>query len=330
MAGIQALINQASGSRASNPNPSYYALARTEYGASGSTSCNSGLGNGVASDCIFYDVTQGDMDLPCKGSNNCYLPSGTYGVLSTSDSAYQPAYGTNVGWDFATGIGTVNVYNLVKALGISAAPAVSFSPPALFLGTEPVGTSSSPQMVTLTNTGNAPLSISNFAITGGNSGDFSLNSTCSSTLAAGNSCNFNISFDPTANGPRKSLLSMTDNAAGSPHTVVLTGVGTTATVSPTTLSFGNQTVGTSSSPMTVTVTNNASVTMHIWEMAILGTNPGDFSYTTACGSALGAGLNCTVSVTFKPTATGARTASLLFSDDAADSPQAVTLSGTGQ
>jgi hypothetical protein len=112
MAAIQSLINQATGERWGNPDPVYYSLAASEYGSGGNSDCNSTLGNRVASTCIFYDVTLGDMDVPCKGSVNCYLPSGTYGVLSTSNSAYQPAYGTHVGWDFATGIGTINAYNL--------------------------------------------------------------------------------------------------------------------------------------------------------------------------------------------------------------------------
>jgi hypothetical protein len=115
MAGIQSLINQGTGQRWGNPNPTYYSLAASEYGNSGNADCNSTLGNGVASTCIFHDVTQGDMDVPCLGKVNCYLPSGTYGVLSTSNSVYEPAYGTRVGWDFATGIGTINAYNLEQA-----------------------------------------------------------------------------------------------------------------------------------------------------------------------------------------------------------------------
>jgi len=137
MAAIQALANQRSGQRQGNPNPTYYALANTEYGTTGSASCNSTLGNAVAGSCIFYDVTQGDMEVNCTGSHNCYGPSGTYGVLSTSNSAYQPAYGTHTGWDFATGIGTVNAYNLVMAFGTgsgtptpTATPSSSASPTA--------------------------------------------------------------------------------------------------------------------------------------------------------------------------------------------------------
>ena len=119
MAGIQALVNEHNNltSGAGNPNPVYYSLANTEYGSSGSATCNSSNGNTVGSSCIFYDVTQGDMDVNCTGTHSCYKPSGTYGVLSTSTSSYAKAYGTTTGWDFATGIGSVNAYNLVYASG---------------------------------------------------------------------------------------------------------------------------------------------------------------------------------------------------------------------
>jgi subtilase family serine protease len=114
MAGIQALVNQKAGGRQGNPNPVYYNLAAAEYGQNGSGSCNSSLGNAISSSCIFYDVTQGDIDVDCTGSNNCYTPSGSEGVLSTSTSNYHIAYGSTIGWDFASGIGTVNTYNLVN------------------------------------------------------------------------------------------------------------------------------------------------------------------------------------------------------------------------
>ena len=113
MAAIQSLVNQKTGSSWGNPNPTYYNLAAAEYGASGNGTCNSTNGNAAGSGCTFYDVTKGDMDVVCTGSTNCYKPSGTYGVLSTSNNAYLPAYGTGTGWDFSTGIGTVNAYNLV-------------------------------------------------------------------------------------------------------------------------------------------------------------------------------------------------------------------------
>ena len=121
MAGIQSLINQKTGSRQGNPNPAYYALANIEYGTTGDASCDSTLGNSVAGACVFYNVAQGDIDVPCTGSNNCYTPSGKYGVLSTSDSKFKPAYPATSGWNFAAGLGSVNAYNLVMAIGATGA-----------------------------------------------------------------------------------------------------------------------------------------------------------------------------------------------------------------
>ena len=132
MAGIQALVNQKTGQSQGNPNPVYYQLAASEYNTS-SSACNSANGNSVASTCIFYDVTQGDMDVNCTGTYNCYLPSGTEGVLSTTDNSYSPAYGTTTGWDFATGIGSVNAANLVNNWPnspVSAPPTVAIDTPA--------------------------------------------------------------------------------------------------------------------------------------------------------------------------------------------------------
>jgi len=117
MAGIQTLINQKTASRWGNPNTVYYSLANTEYGPSGSAACNSTTVNKTSNSCIFYDITQGDNDAVCKARSgvftNCYRTTTTYGVLSTSNAADDPAYLTNIGWDFPTGIGSVNAYNLV-------------------------------------------------------------------------------------------------------------------------------------------------------------------------------------------------------------------------
>ncbi len=113
MAGIQALINQKSGGPQGNPAPVYYQLAVAEYDSTGNSSCNSDNGSTVAGTCIFYDVTSGDMDVDCVGPN-CYLADGAVGVLSTSNTSFATAYGAALGWDFATGIGTLNAANLVN------------------------------------------------------------------------------------------------------------------------------------------------------------------------------------------------------------------------
>ena len=117
MAGIQALVNQKTGSRWGNPNTTYYALAKTEYGSAGSSACNSTTVSKIGNSCIFYDVTQGDNVAACKAKGgvltDCYTDGKAIGLLSTSNSVELPAYLTNVGWDSATGIGSVNAYNLV-------------------------------------------------------------------------------------------------------------------------------------------------------------------------------------------------------------------------
>jgi archaellum component FlaF (FlaF/FlaG flagellin family) len=247
-------------------------------------------------------------------------------VANNSASAYSPAFAATSGWDFATGIGTVNAFNLVAALSTGQAGVTgggaSFAAQALT-------TSSTTKNLTLTNIGLTTLTISAIALSGGNAGDFNLTHTCPGTLAPAATCILHVTFTPTVAGPRKTGISVTDSYTKSPQIFPVTGVGTLAGLSPTSLAFSIQTVSTSSTPKVVTITNKGSGTMNLWQIAILGTNAGDFSKTTTCGATLGAGLNCTVSVTFKPTATGARTASLLFSDDGGASPQSVPLSGTG-
>jgi subtilase family serine protease len=115
MAGIMALITHAEGAKQGNPDPYLYALARREYGRTGNLRCNSTLGRAAGKTCTFYNITQGDSDVPCfRGTPDCFRPSGTYGVVSTSDTAYKPAFPATSGWNFATGIGSINVANLVK------------------------------------------------------------------------------------------------------------------------------------------------------------------------------------------------------------------------
>jgi uncharacterized repeat protein (TIGR01451 family) len=131
MAGIQAVINQALGTtNVGNPNPVYYEIGQSEYGTSpGSTACNSSAG--PASTCSFNDITQGDIDIPCAGAFDCFLGGGGLGVLSTSNTSFAPAYAAGPGWDFATGIGTVNASNLLTAFVNSITPSTAPPPPVL-------------------------------------------------------------------------------------------------------------------------------------------------------------------------------------------------------
>ncbi len=113
MAGIQALVNQYKGRTQGNMAPILYAFAVQQFGSSGNPNCSANLGRGIESDCVFHDVVSGDTDVYCQGGINCYQPSGGYGVLSTVYTAYRPSYGAAKGYDMATGLGSVDVHNLV-------------------------------------------------------------------------------------------------------------------------------------------------------------------------------------------------------------------------
>lgn len=120
-ASFQALINQKAGGPQGNAAPIYYDLARAQYGspskpnAPGISDCNANLGKAMPSWCTFRDVTFGNIDVPCFGTNNCYRSPGlSFGVLSTSDTRLNVAYPAHTGWDFATGLGSVNVTNIVN------------------------------------------------------------------------------------------------------------------------------------------------------------------------------------------------------------------------
>jgi len=98
----------------------------------------------------------------------------------------------------------------------------------LSFGNQQVKTTSAARTVTLTNSGNAALTIHSIGLSGSNSGDFQQQHTCpssSSTLAAGASCIISVTFTPTADGSRSASLAITDNASGSPQSVTLSGTG---------------------------------------------------------------------------------------------------------
>ena len=195
-------------------------------------------------------------------------------------------------------------------------------------GIEPT-TSSMPFLISdcgkLTNSGVGLLVIRNIAVTG----PFAQTHTCGSTLSAGGSCTIGVSFKPTTIGTLTGAVSVYDNAPGNPQKVTLTGTGTYMEVTPTSVNFGNQPEGTKSLAKTVTVTNQGAVSVSLTNISITGSDRSDFAQTHTCGTTLASGASCFINVTFKPTATGARTAQLDVSDTGGGSPQRVGLAGTG-
>jgi hypothetical protein len=189
--------------------------------------------------------------------------------------------------------------------------------------------------VTITNGGSGALSLTSIALSGGQADDFTLSKTCGSTLASKASCTVSVAFKPVSAGTKSATLAITDNATGSPQKVALSGTGTSSgasaaiTLSATTLAFGNQPAGTSSSAKTVTVTNSGTAALTSTSIAVTGGQSDDFGSATTCGSTLAAKASCTVSVTFKPVSKGSKTASLSIADNVSGSPQKVALGGTG-
>jgi lysophospholipase L1-like esterase len=214
------------------------------------------------------------------------------------------------------------------------APAVSLSPGTLAFGSQRVGTAGATQSVSLQNTGNAALTISAIALGGANAGDFNQTSACPlspATLAAGSSCTVTVGFQPSATGSRAASVSVTDDAPGSPQSVSLSGTGTApaVTLTPTSLSFGSQLVGTTSAAQSSTLRNSGTAPLALSSIGVTGANASDFSASHNCPASLAVNATCTISVTFAPIALGGRTASVTISDDAPGSPHGLALSGTG-
>jgi len=122
-----------------------------------------------------------------------------------------------------------------------------------------------------------------------------------------------------------------DNAAGSPQTVSLTAlvIDPQAQLSATNLNFGTHKKGTSGTPKPVTLTITGATALTINSIAIAGKNPLDLTQTNNCPASLTKKSSCTINVTFKPTATGSRTGTLVITDNAQNSPQSISLPGTG-
>jgi len=211
--------------------------------------------------------------------------------------------------------------------GGGGGPVVGLTPTSLTWGKVVLNSTSTAKTVTLSNTGTATLNIASIVP----SGDFALTTSskpCGSTLAAGSSCMIKVTFTPTQLGTRTGKLTITDNASNSPQTVSLSGVGVLpAALTPASATYASQTVGTTSAAKVFTLTNNLSVALG----SIVISASGDFSVSsTTCTTSLAAKSKCSISVVFKPKATGTRSGTLSVSDTANNSPQKSTLTGTGK
>lgn len=217
----------------------------------------------------------------------------------------------------------------------SSPPLVQVAPASLHFAPQSSGTPSVAQIVTVTNTGASPLSISGFSISGTNLADFRQTNNCPPSLGGGASCIASVVFEPTfeASASRTAILSVADNASGSPQSVALSGSATQAGIQivPSSINFSGQQAGTASSPQTITVTNSGTGNLSFSSVVASGGSDFIVGANTCSASQTPPGGNCTIQLTFSPACTNgaaARSASLTLADNVPGSPQSVPLSGT--
>ena len=197
----------------------------------------------------------------------------------------------------------------------------TMTPVSADFGSEPVNFTSASQKFLWTNNSTFALLVSSVTVTG----DFLITGNTCTAVGAGATCEIDVAFKPTAIGPRTGMLTVatTSNTLTAP----LTGTGVPdLTGSPASLTFGNMDIGGSSTAQVVTFTNAATAAITVPQILTTG----DFAVTTTCGSTIAALSTCTISVTFKPTATGPRTGTLTVnSSSPAYSGLSTALSGNG-
>jgi len=258
----------------------------------------------------------GPVSVALDASFNAYVGGATSSLPLVSP--LQPAFGggpQNNNALFTDGF-------LMKIENISA-PAVGLPGTLSLPGVTPVGMSSTAQ-VQIADLGSANLIVTSIQ----SSGDFTETDNCVGTVNAASGCSITIAFTPSAAGTRSGAITITDNAAGSPHSFALIGVGGVPQVNlmPSSLTFVTQSPGTTSSTQPVQVNNTGQADLVISRIDVSTS----FQETNDCPPALAAGSSCTVSVAFAPSASASGTVSgtLTITDNASGSPHTVSLAGT--
>lgn len=279
------------------------------------------------------------------------IGSGSDKVWAIAADSLNDAY--VAGQTASAGLATSGALQTTLSAGAAAAfvakltliPTVTVSPSPIAFGNQLIHTTSASQTVTLTNnTGAAATIVVPPTITGTNAADFATTAgtpACTTSLAAGASCAFGVTFTPSTSGSAESAtltITYTAGASGNgptSQTLSLTGTGTapTVTLNPTaTLNFPTpQPVGTTSAALPVTVTNTGTGNLSFTVAPSTGSTEFVVASGTTCTSStpVGPTSSCTINITFTPSATGSRSATLTITDSASNSPQTITITGTG-
>ncbi len=213
-------------------------------------------------------------------------------------------------------------------------PGIAFSPTSLAFGDQSVGVVSTARTVTISNPGSGTLQINAISASAG----FQVTHNCGSALAAGATCTASVTFQPAVVGAASGAVTVTSNAALSPHTVGLTGNGVLSSPAlawvpaATAISFADTPVGSAPVSKTLTLTNLGPGSVTLRQITLTGPQASDYSLaptgSCAVNSTLSVNATCTVVIAFQPTAQGARTAILHIGSSGTDPPD-VSISGNG-
>jgi len=215
---------------------------------------------------------------------------------------------------------------------VAPAPVATLAPTTLAFGNVTVG-SSVARPISLTNTGNAAMTITSIAANGSG---YTASHNCPASLATAASCTVTLTLTPSAAGAASGQLLVTSNAPGSPHSVAVTGAGVSTAVGvlswtgSTALNFADTALGATSATQTLTLTNAGPAPATLSALSAQGASAGEFTLAGSCaaGVVLAANASCTVVVAFVPAQLGVRSASLSIASDGSN-PAPAALLGQG-
>jgi len=236
-------------------------------------------------DLVTGNYTGSNISLLLGNGDGTFGQSLNFGTQVTTVMAVEGDFNGDGKPDLAA----ISTKGVTVLINVSQGPGASASPANLSFGNQPMGTKSPPQTVTLLNSGNAPLTINTVSIVGAESGDFSQANNCGASIAVGASCAINVAFQPSSTGIRSATLSISDNAAGSPETVPLSGTGASASLGLSVSSGG-------SSMQTVAAGQTASYTLSIGGGGLSG-----IASLTCTGAPQGAACSVPASVNVNAT-----------------------------
>ena len=207
----------------------------------------------------------------------------------------------------------------------------ALTPTTLAFGSEATDVASAAHSVTLTNTGRVVLPITSVTLGGTDPSQFSQTHTCGASVPVSATCKISVVFKPTTTGAKTATLIVSAGDGAGSHSVGLTGTGASLgyKLTPGSLAFGDEALNVASAGDSVTLTNTGKVALPISSVTLGGTDPSQFSQTHTCGASVPVSATCKISVVFKPTTTGAKTATLIVSAGDGAGSHSVTMSGTG-